>query len=203
MPGDRDLWDQAQILAQVVLAITGPVFTFVFSQTNARAQKLQLQASLIDKLTDADETRRRIGLLLAQEIDPMFAAQAASALVTHDANPEVRRGARSILRSLVREGESEAGKLAAEILNRKGLAIELEEKNLADLITQARDHARMQSAHGREEALRLYQEVVAQLSSKARGDLDQKLLGEAQAAHREGHLDASLKAYEQVFSSHR
>jgi hypothetical protein len=57
--------------------------------------------------------------------------------------------------------------------------------------------------HGYEEALKLYREVVGQLSPNMLRNLDQNLLADAKKSDKEGYIDQSARNYRALFSDYR
>lgn len=45
--GEKDWWGRVKVTVEIVIAITGLTFTFLYNQSNTRLQRMQIQSTLV------------------------------------------------------------------------------------------------------------------------------------------------------------
>jgi len=228
---DKDLWDIFHICAQIMIALIALLFTILFSQKRERnaeatlqlaasnyevaksqakvseermkATKAQVKNALLPSLTSADPKQRDLGMYLAKTLDESFATDVASVLALHDPDLRIRKNARSTLGSLSLSQQEGVKEKAEKGLNRYEIMNELSAKGLLKKLDDAQNYLYAGNISGRETALRIYVDVVNQLSPNARDKLDQKLLSDAEKAYKEGHFEDAVRNFSRLFTDYR
>lgn len=212
----KDRWDKFQVAAHVFIAFMALVFTVVFGlnqQKNADATlrlaranfelaRSQVKVSLLPSLSSEDARRRTMALSLAQTVDELFAAEVAGALAFSDANEGVREKARVILGSLAQSERDEVKQKAEKGANRYEIMNELRARGLLKKLYDARGYIEGGSPNGNEEALKLYHEVLKQLSNSALEKLDRGLIIDAQEDEKRGYKEHAARKYRALFQNY-
>lgn len=220
----KDRWDKFQIGAQVFIALAASAFTVVFGlnqQKNADATlqlalanfelaRSQVKVSLLPSLSSEDARQRAMSLSLAKALDERFAADVASVLAVSDVNEGVRERARVILGGLSQSERNEVRQKAEKGANQYDIMNELRTRGLLKKLSDARGYIEGGSPGGIEEALKLYHEVVDQLSDSALGklatlrelSLDLSLLHGAREDEKGGYKEHAARKYRALFQDY-
>lgn len=225
----KDGWDIVQICAQTLLALIALSFTVLFgvkqqmnaevtlqlaasnhelaraqantSEEQMKAAKAQVKNSLLPPLTSADPKQRDLAMYLATALDESFAAEVLTVLALHDPDQDRRNNARANLRILAHSQQEGIKEKAERGLDQTDIVSELRAKGLLKKLSDAEALLKEENVSGKEAALRLYHEVLSQLSLNSRKKLNQELLIDAEKDDREGHIDAAVGKYRALFAT--
>lgn len=208
--------ERAEFWARIGLPVVGLLFTAVFGSmgvfNQAATQRLatsnfelsqsQTKISLLPYLCSEDKRQRIMALSLAKALDPKFAVESATILAVNDPDKEVRQQARSILASLSHSPQEGIKRSAQKGVTRFETVGELRAKGLATLLQDAQGYVDGGATNGSVEAVKIYHEVLNQLSPEALAGLDQDLLREARADESAGRFDQSARKYRALFADY-
>ncbi len=198
----------------IYLPSVGLLFTVVFgiveslnrhatqklSESNNRLAESNVKVSLLPFLNSPDPGQRKMALLLADALDPVFAADAASILSKNDPNQTVRFSARSTLEVLLSSPEKEIRELAKKSLDQTDIMNELRRENLLQSLQDAQNYIDGGGPDRFDKALELYQTVIERLSKESVDNLNQKLLTEAEKNYQKNNKELAATAYRQLFA---
>lgn len=78
---------------------------------------------------------------------------------------------------------------------------ELKDNNLIQKLLDADAYLAAGSIDSKEKSLKIYHDILSQLSADASGELDPNLLSSARSDDREGHIDNALAKYKELFKN--
>ncbi|MBE9580642.1 MAG: hypothetical protein IMF18_03380 [Proteobacteria bacterium] len=214
---NKNKQNRFQNFSQALIPWIALLFTIVFGVMELRSQAAirqltasnvelaisQVKVSLIPSLSSKDASQRAMALYLAQALDEQFAVEIASVLAKSDPDKSVRISARSTLGSLSKSRRNDVKQIAEKGIDQYDIMIELRTKGLLNKLNAAQDYIDGGSRNGYEKALKLYREVVGQLSPGVLRNLDQNLLADAKRSDEEGYIDQSARNYRSLFSDYR
>lgn len=214
---NKDGLGRFHLLSQASIPWIALVFTVVFgwmelknqaatrqlTTSNIKLARSQVKVSLIPLLTSKEPGKRAIALYLSEQLDEQFAADAASVLSISDPDKDVRRGARSVLESLSQSRKTEVRQRAEKAVDQYDIMNELRTKGLLKKLQDAQDYIDGGSPNGDEEALKLYHQVIEQLSPAGLKKLDPKILISAHKDEEEGYLDQAARKYRALFGNYK
>jgi len=212
----KDNWDKVRVVAEVVIALAALAFNVVsylnqkknadatleLSRSNFELAKSQVKVSLLPSLSSENARQQTMALSLAKTLDEQFAADAATAIASSDANEDVREKARAILGGLAQSGGDEVKQKAEKGADQYDLMKELHALGLLKKLQAARGSMEGGSPNGNEEALNLYGEVLGQLSNNALEKLDRGLLMDAQRDEKDGYKEHAARKYRVLFEDY-
>ena len=213
----KDGWDKLHIGAQALIPLVAAIFTIVFSTKEQKNQtatiqlaasnyelaKSQVKVSLLPLLSSENERQRDMALKLAETLDELFAADVARIIALNDSSKNVRQSARSVLGSLSQSLKAEVRQKAKKGVDQYDIMNELRTKGLLKKLNDAQGYVDGGALNGDEEALKLYHEVINQLSQDALSRLNKDLLAAAQKDDKEGNTDQAARKYQALFADYR
>ena len=209
--------DRFQTFSQGLIPWIALFFTIVFSvmelKNQAATQQLtasnielarsQVKVSLIPLLSSKEASQRAMALYFARALDEQFAVEMAIELSKSDPNKSVRNSARSTLGGLSQSQQSNVKQMAEKGINQYNIMSELRSKVLLKKLSDAEDYIDGGSRNGYEQALKLYREVIDNLSTDGLKNLDQNILVAAKKNDKEGYIDLAARNYRALFSDYR
>jgi len=210
-------WNLFQNISKVLLPCTILIFTIVFGVMEWRNQevmkqlttsnieliKSKVRVSLLPSLSSQDASKRIMALELAKEMDEQFAVKITTILAKRDSEKTVRLNARQLLESLSMSEDNKIRQIAEKGIEQADIMTEMRNMGLLRKLNDAHEYIDGGAPNGDKEALKLYHEVIAQLSPNFIEKLDKNLLSEARNAEKEGFIDQAVRKYRALFADYR
>lgn len=211
-----EIWEKIQIVAQVAIALIGLVFTILFgimqqknadatvqlAHSNIELSKSQVQISLLPAFTNDNVCQRVVGLYLAKNLDEEFAVEVSKAIIMSDADEKVREKARLILGIFSQSENDEIKNKAQKGAYQYDLVSELRERGLSKKLEDARLYLDGGDPSGIEKALKIYNDVINQLSDNALEKIDRSLLIDAKEDEKQQHNELAARKYRILFQEY-
>ena len=193
------------LIFTIIFGIIGVVHNFATQQLTASNLKLatsQVKVSLIPQLLSKDARQRNGALYIAQQVDPLFAAQMASELSKSDPDQGVRNSAISALNSFSQSSQSDIKQIAEKGISQYDVINELKSKGLIQKLHDAQDYINGGAPNSNAEALKIYHEVINKLSDKGKNNLDKKILTRAKEDEKKPDIELAARGYRYLFSEY-
>ncbi len=211
----KDLWDKTKICTEMVIAIAALAFTVTYNikqidvgkgqlsvaNLNLAVARAQTENLLVQVTCSTDPRLRSMGLYLAEALDKPFAVRLGQVLSLTDPNASVRTGAVAMLRTLSSSGPTEVRSAARSAVADVELIEELRGKGLLQKLRDAEGYLSGRNESGKDQALKLYRDVLSQLSDRASKHLDTSLLNQAKQDIQAQDRDAALSKFQSVFAA--
>lgn len=201
---NKDRWDKLKITSEVIIALTALSFTIIFgvkevnnkeatlklAQSNLELAKAERMTALIQYLFSQDIKQRDFAWDILFLVDPLFTEKFTNSKMAGSSSDSSEK--KEEKKEIVEKDKN--GKY--NLINKLNAPLFLKK------IKDANGYIKGGSPNGYEEALKLYHEIISQLSQDDLKNFDQNLLNKAQKDEKEKHIENAVHYYRALFQEY-